>query len=91
MIQRLARPSVPRHAPAYSFSLNRRIALLRPILMRSFSLMLAASNQMAAWSMFSNGQSVENMMRSDPISSMASIRVWVRKLPDVVRWKLALK
>ena len=39
------------------------------------SLIEQASNQIAAWSTFSNGQSVENMMRSEPISSMASIRV----------------
>ena len=54
-------------------NLNRRIALARPIFTRSASLIVASSNQIAAWSMFSNGQSVENMMRSEPISSMASI------------------
>jgi hypothetical protein len=59
--------------------------LVRPIFSRSASLIAAASNHAAAWSMFSNGQSVENMMRSAPISSMASISVCVRKLPEVVR------
>ena len=51
----------------------------------------AASNHCAAWSIFSNGQSVENMMRSAPTTSMASISAGVWKLPDVVTWKLAQK
>ena len=59
--------------------------LREPILSLSASLMLAASNQSAAWSTFSNGQSVENRMRSAPISRMASINDCVRKLPEVVR------
>jgi hypothetical protein len=54
-------------------NLNNRTALVRPILIRSESLILAASSQSAAWSMFSNGQSIEKRMRSVPISSMASI------------------
>src|SRR4051812_30895478 len=67
------------------FSLNSRSAFARPIFRRSSSLIGHASNQIAAWSTFSNGQSVENMMRSEPTSSMASISVCVRKLPEVVR------
>ena len=47
--------------------------------------MLASLNQFEAWSTFSKGQSVENRIRSDPTSSIASISVWVRKLPEVVR------
>ena len=66
-------------------------ALVRPIFSRSASLIGAASNQRAAWSMFSNGQSVENMMRSAPSSSMASISVCVRKLPEVVSQKFSWK
>jgi hypothetical protein len=31
------------------------------------------------------------MMRSAPISRMASIRVWVRKLPEVVSQKFSWK
>jgi len=38
--------------------LNSLIAFVRPILTRSASLIGAASNHMAAWSTFSNGQSV---------------------------------
>jgi hypothetical protein len=60
-------------------------------LRRSSSLIGQASNQSAAWSMFSNGQSVENMMRSAPTSSIAPIRLWVRKLPEVVSQKLSWK
>ena len=41
--------------------------------------------------MFSNGQSVENMMRSAPITIMALSSACVWKLPDVVMWKLAWK
>jgi hypothetical protein len=53
--------------------------------------MLAASNQSATWPMFSNGQSVEKRIRSAPSSSIASIRLCVRKLPEVVMWKFWLK
>ncbi len=60
------------------------IALVRPIFIRSASLIATVSNQPAAWSTFSNGQSVENRMRSAPISRMASISDWMRKLPEVV-------
>ena len=59
----------------HTSSLNRSTALVRPILRRSASLMLVASNHSQAWSTFSKGQSVENKMRSAPISSIASIRV----------------
>src|SRR5580693_2359303 len=65
-------------------SLKSPAALVRPILSRSASEIAAPSNQSAAWSMFSNGQSVENRIRSEPTSRIASISDWVRKLPDVV-------
>ncbi|SVD79555.1 uncharacterized protein METZ01_LOCUS432409 [marine metagenome] len=64
--------------------MNSRAELSRPIFRRSSSLMVHTSNQSAAWSMFSNGQSAENKIRSAPISRMASISVWVRKFPAVV-------
>src|SRR5258708_2790343 len=41
-------------------SLNNLTALVRPILSRSAALMGATSNQSAAWSTFSNGQSGGN-------------------------------
>jgi hypothetical protein len=55
-----------------------------PTACESFSLIGQASNHTAAWSIFSNGQSVENMMRSAPISSMVLSSAGVWKLPDVV-------
>ena len=73
------------------YSPNNFTALSRPIFFRSASLIEQASNQIAAWSTFSNGQSVENRMRSEPTSKMASISVWVRKLPDVVSQKFSWK
>src|SRR5205814_10614287 len=73
----------------YLDSLNNRSALLRPIFVRSASLIEQSSNQIAAWSTFSNGQSVENMMGSAPTSRMQSISAGVRKLPEGVREKVS--
>src|SRR5262249_10998294 len=72
-------------------SLKSLSAFVRPILRRSASLIAQESNQIAAWSTFSDGQSVENMMRSAPISSMAHTRLGVSEFPQVVRWKLRWK
>ena len=62
-----------RHREIQSSSDKSLIAFSRPILARSAALICAPSNQFAASSTASNGQSIENSTWSAPSSAMALI------------------